>query len=68
MGFDLRSPLERVLEILNRLRDEVDIDETRIINDINYCIKVISSNSLYEANIDLENPEGTEGNNNKLEV
>jgi hypothetical protein len=40
----LKSPLERVLEILNTLRDAVDTNETRVIEDLNYCIKIISSN------------------------
>ncbi|CDW90418.1 3 5-cyclic nucleotide phosphodiesterase family protein [Stylonychia lemnae] len=53
-GYDLRSPLERVLEILNGLRDQLDIEETKIIQDLNYCIKVISSNQLYEANLDFD--------------
>lgn len=44
MGFDIRSPLERVLEILNTLRDQLDVDETKVINELNYCIKIISSN------------------------
>lgn len=44
MGFDLRSPLERVLEILGKLRDQIDVEETKLIQDLNYCIKVISTN------------------------
>jgi hypothetical protein len=51
---DLRSPLERVLEIMNNLRDQLDSGEDRAIEDLNYCIKMISSNKLYEANIDQE--------------
>jgi hypothetical protein len=30
-GYDLRSPLERVLEILNHIRDQVDVDQTKVI-------------------------------------
>lgn len=30
-GYDLRSPLEKVLEILNQLRDSIDTDQTRFI-------------------------------------
>jgi flagellin-specific chaperone FliS len=51
---DLRSPLERVLEILNELINKLDSNAGREIEDINYCIKMISSNKLYEANIDME--------------
>ena len=30
-GYDIRSPLEKVLEILNILRDSVDLEEVKII-------------------------------------
>jgi hypothetical protein len=60
-GYDLRSPLERVLEILNSLRDSIDVDEGKLINDLNYCIKVISSNSLYEAKLDMEGYDQKQG-------
>lgn len=51
---DLRSPLERVLEILNDLRDRLDSGEDKTVEELNYCVKMISSNKLYEANIDME--------------
>ena len=47
--------MERVLEILADLREKLDSGETKLIEDLNYCIKVISANELYEAKIDLEN-------------
>lgn len=50
----MRSPLERVLEIMNNLISKLDSNCEREIEDINYCIKMISSNKLYEANIDME--------------
>ena len=54
----MRSPLEKVLEILNEARDMFDPTESKIIKDINYCIKMISSNKLYEAELDIgENEE-----------
>jgi hypothetical protein len=43
-GMDLRSPLERVLEILNNLRDKIDTNEAKIIQQLNYCIKTITTN------------------------
>ena len=46
--------MERVLEILNDLINKIDSNARREIEDINYCIKMISSNKLYEANIDME--------------
>jgi hypothetical protein len=33
-----------------------------VIEEINYCIKMISSNKLYEVNIDLELGEEHNGN------
>lgn len=50
---DLRSPLERVLEILGGFRDRLAADEDKIIMEINYCIKMISSNKLFEADFEL---------------
>lgn len=43
-GYDMKSPLEQVIEILTRLRDFIDVSEKSMIGDINYCLKVISSN------------------------
>lgn len=43
-GYDMRSPLEQVIEILVRIRDLLDQHEKPLISDINYCMKVISSN------------------------
>lgn len=65
IGLDLRSPLERVLEILNGLRDQIDTNEKKIVEDLNYCIKIISSNQLYEAKLDYD--EMTD-QNSKTEV
>ena len=69
-GYDLRSPLERVLEILNDIRDSIDPNEERMISEMNYCIKQISSNKLYEAEIDIEEPDednsGPAGSPNSL--
>lgn len=50
-GYDMKSPLEQVIEILTRLRDSIDVVEKTMIGDINYCMKVISSNQLYEAEL-----------------
>ncbi len=54
----MRSPLERVLEILNHLRDSIDVDESKVIKDLNYCIKCIGNNTLYEANIEYDDADG----------
>ena len=56
-GYDLRSPLEKVLEILGDVRNAIDLDEVKMVQDMNYCIKMISSNKLYEAELDIEEIE-----------
>jgi hypothetical protein len=33
----------------------------KLIQDLNYCIKIISSNQLYEAKLDIENYDGKGG-------
>lgn len=45
----VKSPLETVLEILNGIRDKIDAGELKVIADLNHCIKLISSNKLYDA-------------------
>lgn len=57
MGYDLRTPLDKVIEILNDLRDSVDPSERRVVADLNYCIKMISSNKLYEARLEMDEPD-----------
>ena len=55
IGYDIRSPVEKVLEIINEVRESLDPRENaRIIQDLNYCLKMISSSKLYEADLDLE--------------
>ena len=56
----MKSPVEKDLEILNHLRELIDPDEKKVVSDINYCIKMISSNQLYEANYNLEDIEEIE--------
>ncbi len=53
-GYDLRSPLEKVLEILAEVRDTIDPTEHKMVSDMQYCIKMISSNKLYEAELNIE--------------
>jgi flagellin-specific chaperone FliS len=65
MGYDLRAPLEKVLEILNQLRDQIDTEEDKVIKDLNYCIKMISSNQLYEAKLEID-PESNDKDKENL--
>ncbi len=48
--YNVSSPAEIVNEILTELRDMVQNDD-RLIEDLNYCIKTISSGKLYETNV-----------------
>lgn len=52
LGYDLSTPLEKVLEILNSVRDNMDSSEGKFIQDLNYVIKIIQSNKLYEVDLD----------------
>lgn len=50
---DFKSPLERTLEILTVIRD--NIEEQRYVKDINCCIKNISNGKLYD--MEMSEPE-----------
>jgi hypothetical protein len=50
-GYDMNSPLENVIRILTELVGQIDSSESAIITDLNYCIKAINSNQLYEAEV-----------------
>lgn len=41
LGYDLRSPLEKVIDILNELKNKVDSEENKIMDEIDYCVKII---------------------------
>ena len=58
LGYDLRSPLEKVIDILNDIKNKVDAEENKIKDEIDYCVKIIQSGKLYEVNL-----EGQGGNN-----
>lgn len=48
--YHVSSPAEIVNEILTDIRNLVQ-DDDRMIEDLNYCIKMISSGKLYEINL-----------------
>ncbi|CAI2371913.1 unnamed protein product [Moneuplotes crassus] len=48
--YHVSSPADTVNEILAYIRDIVQNDD-RLIEDLNYCIKMISSGKLYETNV-----------------
>ncbi len=55
--------MERVLEILNEIRDRLDTREEKTVEEINYCVKMISSNKLYETNLEMDFGEHGEKKN-----
>ena len=57
-GYDLVSPLEKVVSILTEIKNMIDQDQTKLIMDLNYCLKMISSNKLYEAELDIDSQNG----------
>ena len=50
-GFDIRAPIEIVLEYLSEIKTLMDPRERRIIGNLNYCIKMISMDKLYETEL-----------------
>lgn len=56
MGYDLRSPLEKVLDIMNDIGEKLGEEEDKIKEDIAFCIKIIQGGKLYEVN--FENQDG----------
>ena len=53
-GGVFKSPMERVIEILNDVRDSLSTSEKRVIADLNYCIKMITTNKLYSTSLDFD--------------
>ena len=45
--YDLKSPVEKIVEILGSLRDMLNNNKS-LIKEIEWCIEVISSNRLYD--------------------
>ena len=52
MGYDLRSPLEKVIDILKDISEKLHSDEEKIKKDVDYAIKIIQSGKLYEVNLE----------------
>jgi hypothetical protein len=48
LGFSIKAPIEKVIMILNTIRDRMNPLEIGFIDNINYCINIISENKLYE--------------------
>lgn len=48
------------------MRDQIDVEEAKIIKDLNYCIKMISSNQLYEAKLEIDPDQGESKENQNI--
>lgn len=57
LGYDLRSPLEKVIDILKEIQSKMHSDEDKIKTDIDYCLKIIQSGKLYEVNLEDQDGE-----------
>jgi len=52
MGYDLRSPLEKVIDILKDVMGKLHTDEDKIKKEIAFVLKTIQSGKLYEINLE----------------
>ncbi len=62
-GYNLKSTLEKVLEVLGDLRNELEVSEHKRIQDLNYCIKMIQQNKLYDGGIEMFEEEENNSDN-----
>lgn len=46
--FKVRTPFENVMEILATIRSNINPGERKYLEDLNYCIRIIGSNKLYD--------------------
>ena len=53
----MRAPFENVMEILATIRSNINPGERKYLEDLNYCIKVIGSNKLYDMSSILNKAE-----------
>lgn len=67
VDYDLRAPLEKVLEALNDIRDQIHPSEERIIDSLSYCINMIQSNRLYEMEIDEQQNDQKDKNKQSID-
>lgn len=54
-NFDVKSPVEKCLEILSEARKEVD--DNLMLKDIEWCMEMISANKLYDPLIGFKRDE-----------
>ena len=59
---DIKTPIEKVLEIISNLKEIVDDD--KYFNDLEWCLEIISSNKLYDPIYDAT--QDKEANNEVL--
>lgn len=57
---DIKTPIEKVLEIISDLKEIVDDD--KYFNDLEWCLEIISSNKLYDPIYDDANQEHDKDN------
>jgi len=52
MGYDLRSPLEKVIDILKEVQEKLHADEDKVKKELAFVLKTIQSGKLYEINLE----------------
>jgi hypothetical protein len=59
--YELMTPLERVLLIIKQIKTKIDpYSEIKIIDDLSYCLHVLASNNLYDAELVVKGSSGKE--------
>ena len=57
---DLRAPVEKIISILTNHRDMMleEGADSSLVQEINYCLQMILSDKLYDADIDIDESKG----------
>ena len=63
-GVDLRTPQEIIVEYLSNIRERISMED-KAFEQLNYCIKMIASNKIYEADLEGEDDEDSSTLNDK---
>ena len=48
---DISMPIEKIMSVLNEIRDKIPLQEKKLTQDLDYCIEMISRNKMFSPNI-----------------
>jgi hypothetical protein len=54
IGYTVTTASERIIDILNELRERMPKNERSIVADLNFCIKKIGEGKIYEATLEFQ--------------